>query len=84
MGSKLSRKELIKDNQEMLGTIKWCSRVIDEQLAANVQLTLNLSSLQKTYDDLASTSVSILEGRINEQLHTESTCEQTNTTLPDV
>ena len=46
MGSKLSRKELIKDNTEMLGTIKWMQRVMDEQLAANIALSLEVDRLK--------------------------------------
>lgn len=51
----MSRKALIKDNTEMAGNIKWLGRVMDDQLAANVQLELNLSALQSDYDELVET-----------------------------
>lgn len=41
-----SKKELIRDNAMMTGQLKWCSRVIDEQLKRNIELQMENEQLK--------------------------------------
>ena len=46
-GPRISKQELWEDNKKMLGQLKYCQRVIDEQLAKNIQLEMQLNDLME-------------------------------------
>lgn len=44
----LSKRNLIRDNSEMIGNIKYLNRLAEELLAANIQLTMDLEKAKKS------------------------------------
>ena len=43
----MTKKELLHDNKKMLGQLKYCQRVMDEQLIANIKLQRDLDELME-------------------------------------
>jgi len=48
----LSKKNLIKDNASMLDRLHMYKELTHSQMIANIELEMNLSALQKKYDEL--------------------------------
>lgn len=61
----LSKRNLIRDNSDMLDRLHAYKDIIESQMVANIQLELNLSTLQKKYDALTN----VIDHNIEEELH---------------